>query len=56
MKIVQEVLAKNPAQVEQFRQGKMQVMGFLVGQIMKASQGKANPKLVNEILQKELSN
>lgn len=54
VKIVQDVLAKNPAQVEQFKQGKAQVMGFLVGQIMKASQGKANPKLVNEILQQEL--
>lgn len=52
---VAEVLARNPAQVEEFRAGKDKVMGFLVGQIMKATQGKANPKMVNEILRKQLA-
>ncbi len=52
--IVDEVLAKNPTQVEQYRAGKTKVMGFLVGQIMKASKGKANPKLVNQLLKQKL--
>lgn len=53
--IVRKVLADNPSQVEQFKAGKQQVTGFLVGQIMKASQGKANPKMVNDILRAELN-
>jgi len=53
-KLVAEVIAANPAQVEQFRAGKQQVLGFLVGQIMKASRGKANPQQVNEALRKQL--
>lgn len=53
--IVRQVLADNPSQVEQFKAGKQQVMGFLVGQVMKASQGKANPKLANDVLRAELS-
>lgn len=53
--IVQKVLADNPGQVDQFKAGKQQVMGFLVGQVMKASQGKANPKLANDVLRDELS-
>ena len=52
--LVDGVLAANPAQVEQFRAGKQQVLGFLVGQVMKASRGKANPQQVNEILKKKL--
>ncbi|MDX1562937.1 MAG: Asp-tRNA(Asn)/Glu-tRNA(Gln) amidotransferase GatCAB subunit B, partial [Gammaproteobacteria bacterium] len=44
----------NPDQVEQYRAGKTQVLGFFVGQVMKASQGKANPKQVNETLRKLL--
>ena len=52
--IVDEVLAKNPAQVEQYKQGKPQVLGFLVGQVMKASGGKANPGKVNELLKQKL--
>jgi aspartyl-tRNA(Asn)/glutamyl-tRNA(Gln) amidotransferase subunit B len=54
-KIIVEVLAKNPAQVAQFKEGKQQVLGFLVGQVMKASGGKANPGKVNELLRKKLS-
>jgi aspartyl-tRNA(Asn)/glutamyl-tRNA(Gln) amidotransferase subunit B len=54
-KLVAEVIAANPAQVEQFRAGKQQVLGFLVGQVMKASRGKANPQQVNDALRKQLS-
>jgi aspartyl-tRNA(Asn)/glutamyl-tRNA(Gln) amidotransferase subunit B len=53
-KLVAEVIAANPTQVEQFRAGKQQVLGFLVGQVMKASRGKANPQQVNEALRKAL--
>jgi len=53
-KIIDEVLAKNPTQVAQFKEGKQQVLGFLVGQVMKASGGKANPGKVNELLRKRL--
>jgi aspartyl-tRNA(Asn)/glutamyl-tRNA(Gln) amidotransferase subunit B len=53
-KLVAEVIAANAAQVEQFRAGKQQVLGFLVGQVMKMSKGKANPQQVNEALRKQL--
>ncbi|MFM1919159.1 MAG: hypothetical protein RLZZ303_793 [Candidatus Hydrogenedentota bacterium] len=53
-KIVAEVLAQNTDQVEQFRSGKERVLGFLVGQAMKATRGKANPQLVNEVLLRQL--
>jgi len=53
-KMVDEILANNPKQVEQFRGGKTTVLGFLVGQVMKASRGQANPGIVNEILKKKL--
>lgn len=53
-KIIEEVLSKNPGQVAQFKEGKQQVLGFLVGQVMKASGGKANPGRVNELLKKKL--
>src|SRR4029079_5787881 len=53
-KAIDEVLAQNPEQVEQFRQGKDRVFGFLVGQIMKATKGKANPAQVNELLKQKL--
>jgi aspartyl-tRNA(Asn)/glutamyl-tRNA(Gln) amidotransferase subunit B len=54
-KIVDEVIAANPKQVEQFRGGKTAVIGFLVGQVMKLSRGQANPAAVNEILKSRLS-
>jgi aspartyl-tRNA(Asn)/glutamyl-tRNA(Gln) amidotransferase subunit B len=54
-KIIDDVLTKNPAQVQQFKEGKQQVLGFLVGQVMKASGGKANPGKVNELLKKKFS-
>jgi aspartyl-tRNA(Asn)/glutamyl-tRNA(Gln) amidotransferase subunit B len=53
-KIIDEVLAANPKQVEQYRAGKKTVMGFFVGQVMKATKGQANPALVNELLEKKL--
>jgi aspartyl-tRNA(Asn)/glutamyl-tRNA(Gln) amidotransferase subunit B len=53
-KIVDEVLAANPKQVEQYRAGKTGLMGFLVGQAMKASRGQANPAALNELLKLRL--
>jgi aspartyl-tRNA(Asn)/glutamyl-tRNA(Gln) amidotransferase subunit B len=53
--IIADVIAKNPQQVAQYKAGKEQVLGFLVGQVMKASGGKANPSKVNELLKKTLS-
>jgi aspartyl-tRNA(Asn)/glutamyl-tRNA(Gln) amidotransferase subunit B len=53
--IIEEVLAAHSAQVEQYRGGKEAVLGFLVGQVMKASKGKANPGKVNELLKRTLT-
>jgi aspartyl-tRNA(Asn)/glutamyl-tRNA(Gln) amidotransferase subunit B len=53
--IIAAIIAKNPDQVAQYRAGKEKVFGFFVGQIMKASQGKANPQLINDLLKKMLS-
>jgi aspartyl-tRNA(Asn)/glutamyl-tRNA(Gln) amidotransferase subunit B len=53
--IVRRVLSEHPAQVEQYRAGKQQVAGFLVGQVMKATHGRANPQLVNELVRKGLA-
>jgi aspartyl-tRNA(Asn)/glutamyl-tRNA(Gln) amidotransferase subunit B len=53
-KLVDEVLARNPGQVKEYRAGKEKAFNSLVGQVMKASQGKANPAQVNEILRKKL--
>ena len=53
--MVEQVLNDHPAQAQQFRDGKEQVLGYLVGQIMKASQGKANPGQVNKLLRDKLS-
>jgi aspartyl-tRNA(Asn)/glutamyl-tRNA(Gln) amidotransferase subunit B len=53
--VVAQVIADNPKQVEQFRAGKEQVAGFFVGQVMRATQGRANPKLVNELVRKALA-
>ena len=54
-KIVDEVLAKNAKQVEDYRAGKDKAFNSLVGQVMKATQGKANPAQVNEILKRKLA-
>ncbi len=53
-KIVDELIAANPKQVEQYRSGKKTVASFFVGQVMKASKGQANPQLVNELVAKKL--
>jgi len=53
--LIDEVIAANPEQVEQFRAGKEKVLGFLVGQVMKQSQGKANPGQVNAMLRDKLT-
>ena len=53
-KLVNEIIANNPEQVEQFREGKEQVLSYLVGQAMKLSRGKANPSQVNQILREKL--
>ncbi len=51
---VNEVIAKNPGEVEKYRAGKKQVFGFFVGQVMKAMKGKGNPGLINDFLKKKL--
>src|SRR3972149_3696343 len=53
-KIVDKVIEENPKQAQDILNGKDKVMGFLVGQVMKESKGKANPQMVNEILKKKL--
>jgi len=53
--IIDEVIAANLGQVEQYRAGQEKLLGFFVGQVMKASQGKANPGLVNQLLKQKLS-
>jgi aspartyl-tRNA(Asn)/glutamyl-tRNA(Gln) amidotransferase subunit B len=52
--VIEQVIAGNPAQVEQYRAGKSKVLGFLVGQVMQATQGKANPQQVNSLLREKL--
>jgi len=52
---VDEVIAANPTQVEQYKGGQEKLLGFFVGQVMKATGGKANPKQVNDILRKKLA-
>jgi aspartyl-tRNA(Asn)/glutamyl-tRNA(Gln) amidotransferase subunit B len=52
--IVREVVGRHADAVTQYRAGKQQTFGFLVGQVMKGSQGKANPKLASDLLKREL--
>ncbi|HEX7286277.1 MAG TPA: Asp-tRNA(Asn)/Glu-tRNA(Gln) amidotransferase subunit GatB [Candidatus Angelobacter sp.] len=54
-KIVDEIVAANPKQLEQYRAGKTTISGFFVGQVMKATQGQAKPELVNDLLKKRLA-
>ena len=54
-KLVQDVIAANPKAVEDYKGGKTNVVGWLMGQVMKMSQGKANPKQATELLNKVLS-
>ena len=53
--IVERILAANPGQVEAYRGGKEGLLGFFVGQVMKETQGKADPRVVNELLREKLS-
>ena len=53
--LVAEVIERHPEQVQQYRDGNQKVLGFFVGQVMKASQGKANPQQVNETLRRLLA-
>ena len=55
LKIIAEVLDANPQSIEDFKNGKNKAVGFLVGQLMKATKGQANPQMVNQLLQQELS-
>jgi len=52
--LVREILAANPDQIQQFREGKTKVMGFFVGQLMQKTKGQANPQLANKLFQQEL--
>jgi aspartyl-tRNA(Asn)/glutamyl-tRNA(Gln) amidotransferase subunit B len=54
-KLIDDVIANNPKQLEQYRAGKEKLFGFFVGQVMKISKGKANPAQLNELLKKKLS-
>jgi aspartyl-tRNA(Asn)/glutamyl-tRNA(Gln) amidotransferase subunit B len=53
-RVIDEVLARNPGQLAEFRGGKDKLFGFFVGQVMKATGGKANPAQLNELLKKKL--
>jgi len=53
-KMIDEVIAANPKQLEQYRGGKTTLLGFFVGQVMKSSKGQANPQMVNELVAKKL--
>jgi aspartyl-tRNA(Asn)/glutamyl-tRNA(Gln) amidotransferase subunit B len=52
--IVLKIIAANPKEVDAYKSGKTKLLGFFVGQVMKETRGQANPKLVNEILQRKL--
>jgi len=52
--MIDQVIAANPKQVEQYRAGKTTLSGFFVGQVMRASKGQANPALLNELVVKKL--
>ena len=53
-KIIDEIIAASPKQVEGYRSGKTNLLGYFVGQVMKLTAGKANPQLVNELLKRKL--
>jgi aspartyl-tRNA(Asn)/glutamyl-tRNA(Gln) amidotransferase subunit B len=53
--MIDEILVSNPKELEQYRSGKTKLLGFFVGQVMKKTEGRANPKLINEILAKKLN-
>ena len=53
--IVNEVLSNNQQSIEDYKAGKDRALGFLVGQVMKASRGKANPQIVNKLIREKIS-
>ncbi len=53
--IVDEIIKNNPDEVKRYKEGKKQLIGFFVGQAMKASKGKANPKLVKDLITEKLN-
>jgi aspartyl-tRNA(Asn)/glutamyl-tRNA(Gln) amidotransferase subunit B len=53
--IISEVILKNPDAITQYKEGKVKAIGFLVGQVMARTQGKANPQAVNEIIIKKIT-
>ena len=53
--VIQKIIDASPNQIKDYRGGKDKLFGFFVGQVMKATQGKANPQLVNELLKKMLA-
>jgi aspartyl-tRNA(Asn)/glutamyl-tRNA(Gln) amidotransferase subunit B len=53
--LIDDVISNNPNQLAQYQAGKQQLLGFFVGQVMKASRGKANPAQVNQLLRSKLS-
>jgi aspartyl-tRNA(Asn)/glutamyl-tRNA(Gln) amidotransferase subunit B len=54
-KAVDEIISKHPAEVERFKAGEEKLLGFFVGQVMKATKGKANPQMLNDLMKKKLS-
>jgi len=52
--IIEEIIAKNPENVEKFRNGNTKLLGFFVGQVLKATKGKGNPRVVNELVAQQL--
>jgi aspartyl-tRNA(Asn)/glutamyl-tRNA(Gln) amidotransferase subunit B len=52
--VIEAILAANPGQVEAYKGGKDGLLGFFVGQVMKETNGKANPKVVNDLLREKL--
>ena len=55
-KVIEEVINDNPKMVKEYLGGKDKLLGFFVGQAMKKTQGKANPKILNDILKNKLNN
>ncbi len=53
--VIDRILAANPGQLQQYRSGKEKLFGFFVGQVMKETQGKANPQMINDLLKRKLT-
>ena len=55
-KFIDQVLIENPDNVQKYKEGKTKLLGFFIGEVMKATKGKANPGLLNQIVKKKLDN